>query len=74
MLTDKQMERLKKHAKEHGGMGSKHMRKMKKLMEEGMSFAKAHKMAMEEDKERNSKSKPMKGIARSNLKKNKSKY
>ena len=65
MLTEKQMEKLKKHAKEHKmTMGSKHMRTMKKLMEEGMSFSKAHSEAMKEDKK--PKSKPMK--------KNKSKY
>ncbi len=69
-LTKSQMEKLKEHSKEHGGLNSKHMRMMKKLMEDGMSFAKAHREAMkmeDKDKDPKSKSKPMK-------KKNKSKY
>jgi len=65
-LTKSQMDKLKEHSKEHGGMNSKHMRAMKKMMEDGMSFAKAHREAMKMD-DKDSKSKPMK-------KKNKSKY
>jgi len=57
MLTKKQMDKLKEHSKEHGGMGSKHMRLMKKLMEEGMSFAKAHREAVKEDKKDSSRKK-----------------
>ena len=49
MLDEKQMKRLKEHSKQHkGGMGSKHMRMMKRLMEEGMSFTKAHNRAKKE--------------------------
>lgn len=83
MLTKSQMDKLKEHAKEHGGMRSKHMRTMKKLMEEGMTFSKAHREAMKE--EGKSKSKPMKGLTEKQkklpkklqegiMKKNKSKY
>jgi hypothetical protein len=81
------MDKLKEHAKEHGGMGSKHMRTMKKLMEEGMSFAKAHREAMkEEGKTPKKESKSMNGLTEKQKKlpkklqqgimrkKNKSKY
>jgi len=62
-LTKSQMDKLKEHSKEHGGMNSKHMRMMKKMMEEGMSFSKAHREAMKmDDKDSKSKSKPMKGL------------
>jgi hypothetical protein len=62
-LTDAQMDKLKKHSKEHGGMNSKHMRAMKRMMEDGMSFAKAHREAMRmEDKDPKSKSKSSKGL------------
>ena len=71
MLSEKQMEKLKKHAKEHKmTMSSKHMRTMKKLMEEGMSFSKAHSEAMKEEGKR-PKSKSNGGKS---MKKNKSKY
>ena len=45
-LSKSQMDRLKKHSKLHGGMNSKHIRKMIYVMEnEGKSFAVAHKIA-----------------------------
>jgi len=48
-LSGATMDRMREHAKQHkGGMGSKHMRLMKKLMTEGMSFTKAHNRAMKE--------------------------
>ena len=59
------MEKLKDHAKEHNmTMSSKHIKMMKKMMEEGMSFAKAHREAMKMDKKegKDSKSKSMKGL------------
>ncbi len=65
-LTKSQMDKLKEHSKEHGGMNSKHMRMMKKMMEEGMSFSKAHREAVKMEgadakpKDSKSKSKPMK--------------
>ena len=83
-LTKSQMDKLKEHSKEHGGMNSKHMRAMKRMMEDGMSFAKAHREAMKMDKE--DKSKPMRGLTEKQKKlpkklqegimkkKNKSKY
>lgn len=50
-LTDKQMEKLKELSKsQKGGMRSKHMRNMKKFMEEGDSFTKAHNKAKKLDK------------------------
>ncbi len=38
-LTDSQKAKLKEHSKHHT---PKHMRAMRKLMREGMSFTKAH--------------------------------
>lgn len=63
-LSAKMMEKLKDHAKEHNmTMSSKHIKMMKKMMEDGMSFSKAHREAMKMDKKDNdSKSKPMKGL------------
>ena len=50
-LTKSQMDRLKEHSKMHGGMGSKHMRKMIYVMtREGKSFNQAHIIAMKFDK------------------------
>ena len=50
-ISQKEMARLIEHSKQHkGGMRSKHMRNMIKMMKEGMSFAMAHKKAMELDK------------------------
>ena len=50
-LTKSQMDRLKEHSKMHGGMGSKHMRKMIFVMtRENRSFSEAHKIAMKFDK------------------------
>jgi len=50
-LTDAQMKKLEEHSKNHkGGMNSAHMKNMVKGMKEGMTFSKAHKMAMEKDK------------------------
>ena len=51
MLSEKDMERLKKHSKLHrGGMMSKHIKNMKKFMKEGDSFSMAHKKAVAKDK------------------------
>jgi hypothetical protein len=48
-LTDKQMKRLREHAKDHrGGMRSKHMRSMVKHMKDGHSFTKAHNATKKE--------------------------
>jgi len=60
-LTKSQMDKLKEHSKEHGGLNSKHMRAMKRMMEDGMSFSKAHREAMKMEDPK-SKSKPMKGL------------
>jgi len=50
-LTKAQLDRLKSHSKMHGGMGSKHMRKMMLVMRrEGRSFSEAHKIAVKHDK------------------------
>ena len=49
-ISQKEMARLIQHSTKHGGMKSKHMRTMIKMMKEGMSFAMAHKKAMELDK------------------------
>jgi len=49
-LSDAQMTKLKEHSKQHGGMSSKHMRMMVKLMKEGMSFSKAHNKTVEMEK------------------------
>lgn len=52
MLSESQMAKLKTHSKLHkGGMSSKHIKNMKKFMEEGDSFTKAHNRAMKLDKE-----------------------
>ena len=42
-LTKNQEATMKKHSVHHS---AKHMRMMKKMMMEGMSFSEAHKMAM----------------------------
>ena len=50
-LTDKQMEKLKNHSKNHkGGMSSKHMKNMLKFMKQGDTFIKAHNKAVKLDK------------------------
>tara|TARA_R100001460_G_scaffold56836_1_gene96588 strand:- start:741 stop:1013 length:273 start_codon:yes stop_codon:yes gene_type:complete len=50
-ISQKEMARLIEHSKQHkGGMRGKHMRNMIKMMKEGMSFAMAHKKAVEMDK------------------------
>ena len=50
-LTDAQMKKLKEHSKMHGGMASKHMKKMMMVMtKEGKSFSEAHKIAVKHDK------------------------
>lgn len=52
-LTEKQLMRLKEHSKMHGGMGSKHMKKMMMVMtKEGKSFSEAHKIAVKHDKKK----------------------
>lgn len=56
MIDDKTMDRLRTHSKQHkGGMGSKHIRNMKKFLNEGMSFTKAHNKAKKMDAENNNK-------------------
>jgi hypothetical protein len=50
-LTKAQLDRLKEHSKLHGGMSSRHMRKMIFVMtRENKSFSEAHKIAMKFDK------------------------
>ena len=50
-ISQKEMARLIEHSKKlEGGMRGKHMRNMIKFMKQGMSFAMAHKKAMELDK------------------------
>jgi len=50
-ISQKEMARLIEHSKQHkGGMRSKHMRNMIKMMKEGISFAMDHKKAMAMDK------------------------
>ena len=52
MLSKADMDKLKEHSKLHkGGMNSKHIKNMKKFMEGGDSFSKAHSRAMKLDKE-----------------------
>tara|TARA_R100001591_G_scaffold115746_1_gene131711 strand:- start:780 stop:1082 length:303 start_codon:yes stop_codon:yes gene_type:complete len=63
-LSKSQMDKLKEHSKKHGGMGSKHMRMMKKMMKDGASFSKAHSETMKMEKkekkpDREKKEKPM---------------
>jgi len=61
-LSKAQMEKLKEHSKKHGGMGSKHIRMMKKMMKDGASFSKAHSETMKMEKkkpDREKKEKPM---------------
>tara|TARA_R100000654_G_scaffold63861_1_gene91227 strand:- start:1150 stop:1380 length:231 start_codon:yes stop_codon:yes gene_type:complete len=66
-LTEKQMNKLKEHSKQHkGGMRGVHMRNMVKFMKEGMSFTVAHNKAKKLDKERENKSNN-----KNNVKKNK---
>tara|TARA_R100000697_G_scaffold112686_1_gene130446 strand:- start:733 stop:1200 length:468 start_codon:yes stop_codon:yes gene_type:complete len=51
-LTDKQMAKLKEHAKKHeGGMRGKHMKNMVKFMKEGDTFSTAHTKAKRLDNE-----------------------
>lgn len=50
-LSEAQMKKLKEHSKEHGGMASKHMKKMMMVMtKEGKSFSEAHRIAVRHDK------------------------
>ena len=49
-ISQKEMARPIQHSTKHGGMKSKHMRNMIKMMKQGMSFAMSHKKAMELDK------------------------
>jgi len=49
-LSEAQMNKLKEHSKKHGGMSSRHMKMMVKLMKEGMSFSKAHNKTVEMEK------------------------
>jgi len=50
-LSVRKMNKLKEHSKLHkGGMSSKHMRNMKRFMEAGDSFSKAHEKAVKLDK------------------------
>jgi hypothetical protein len=52
-ISTSQMDKLKKHAKENKmTMNSKHIKDMMKFMEQGDSFNKAHKKAMEMDKKK----------------------
>ena len=52
-LSEAQMKKLKEHSKQHGGMGSKHMRKMMMVMtKEGKSFSEAHRIAVKHDKKK----------------------
>lgn len=45
----KMMNKLKEHSKLHGGMGSKHMKNMKKFIKGGDSFSVAHSKAKKLD-------------------------
>lgn len=45
-ITESKMKKLKEHSKKHGGMSSKHMKNMIRLMKSGMSFTQAHKMSI----------------------------
>jgi hypothetical protein len=52
-LTMSQTKKLMEHSKMHkGGMNSKHMKNMVKMMRAGDTFAKAHKKALEMDKKK----------------------
>mgnify|MGYP003647313854 CR=1 FL=1 len=56
MLSERQLTKLKVHAKGHkGGLNSKHMRDMKRYMLAGDTFAKAHKKALGKTSGRESK-------------------
>ena len=64
MISKKMMDKLKEHAKLHkGGMMSRHMKNMKRFIEEGDTFAKAHKKAVELDKKASKKKKIPKSIS-----------
>ena len=50
-ITPAQLNKLKEHSKQHGGMSSKHMKKMMMVMtKEGKSFSEAHRIAVRHDK------------------------
>ena len=52
-ISKEDMKKLKEHSKLHkGGMDSKHMKNMKKLMKQGKTFSQAHKEAKILDKKR----------------------
>ena len=58
-LSEKQIERIKEHSKLHkGGMNSKHIKNMVKLMKKGDTFSTAHTKAKKMDSELKTKSKP----------------
>ena len=60
MLSKADMDKLKEHSKLHkGGMSGRHMKNMKKFMENGDSFAVAHNKAKELDKKMNGNGKKM---------------
>lgn len=63
MLSKADMDKLKEHSKLHkGGMSSKHIKNMKKFMEGGDTFSKAHSRAMKLDKEESKMSKGKNGL------------
>ena len=52
-ISKEDMKKLKEHSKLHkGGMDSKHMKNMKKIMKQGKTFSQAHKEAKILDKKR----------------------
>ena len=52
-ISKEDMKKLKEHSKLHkGGMDSKHMKNMKKIMKQGKTFSQAHKEANILDKKR----------------------
>lgn len=48
-VSNKNKDRLKEHAKKHGGMNSRHIRNMKTFLREGDSFSIAHNKAKKID-------------------------
>jgi len=60
MISEIEMKRLKTHAKKHkGGMKSKHMKNMIKIMsgKDNIPFIVAHRLAVKMDNETNNKKK-----------------
>jgi len=56
-ISREMMSKLKEHSKQHGGMGSAHMKTMVKFVKLGDSFSTAHKKAQALDMKKKNKGK-----------------